>query len=171
MLVIKWIRSLYKVLSADASPNAIAFAAAFGILGGFLPFSAGLAVLLIALILVIRVQVSTAIAVWLLASLLRIGLAPLFFDIGWALLEKESLHGFWTSALNLPVVAWLDLDRYAVLGGAVAGLVLGAALFLPMRWTVIAYRRWAHERLSQNRFFRWLTNLWLARLVRFVFVR
>ncbi|HLU47701.1 MAG TPA: TIGR03546 family protein [Planctomycetota bacterium] len=170
MIVLKWIRSLYKVLSADASPSAIAFATAFGILGGFLPFTTGLAMLLIALILVVRVQASTAIAVWLLASLIRLGAAPLFFEVGWAVLENESLRPFWTWFLNLPVVAWLDLDRYAVLGGAICGLALGAAIFFPMRGLVIAYRRWAHERLSQNRFFRWLMSFWFVRLLRFIFV-
>jgi hypothetical protein len=50
------------------------------------------------------------------------------------------------------------LDRYAILGGALTGVLLGAALWYPVRAFVIGYRRFAHEKLSQNKFFRWFTN-------------
>ena len=168
MFVLAWIRKLYKVLSADASPSAIAFAAAFGIMAGLLPFTAGLTLLLIALVLVVRVQVSAAIAFWAIASLFRLAALPLFVEVGESLLEAESLKGFWTSLLNLPIVAWLDLHVYAVLGGAVVGFAVGAICFYPVRTLVIAYRKWAHDRLSQNKFFRWLTNFWLTKAFRFV---
>jgi len=42
MLILTWIRKLYKTLSADASPEAIAFAASFGIMLGFLPVQSGI---------------------------------------------------------------------------------------------------------------------------------
>lgn len=170
MFVLSWIRRLYKVLSADASPSAIAFAAAFGLTAGLVPPYAGAFVLLVLLVLLVRVQITTAIAFWAIGSLLRLPLAPALAGLGESLIEPASLHGFWTWALNLPVVAWLHLEHYVVLGGLVAGAVAGAVLFVPLRWLVISYRRWAHDRLEKNRFFRWLTSFWLTRALRFVFV-
>lgn len=171
MLVLGWIRRLYKVLSADASPEAVAFAAALGLAAGFLPFASGMTLVVLLVILVFRVQISTAIGFWGIGALIRAaGGAALFESVGESILETEALRGFWTWFLNLRVVAWLDLDIYAISGGAAAGFVLGIAVFFPVRYLVIAYRRWAHERLSKNRFFRWLTSFWVTKLVGWVFV-
>ena len=128
--------------------------------------------MLIALVvIVVRVQISAAILSW---GLVRLGtaafLARSFETLGESLLEAESLRGFWTWFLNLPVVAWLGLERYAILGGAVVGLVVAVAMLFPVRLTVIAYRRWLHDRLAKSRVFRWVTNLWLVRALRFLLV-
>lgn len=164
-------RKLYKVLSSDSSPSAVAFAVAFGILAGCVPVTSGLTLFLLLCILVFRVHVAAALLAWGLTRLLStLVLARLFEGVGEALLEPEALHGFWTWFVNLPVVAWFGLTQYAILGGAVVGVVLGAALFVPIRMTVISYRKWLHERVSSNRFFRWLTNFWVVKLLRFVFV-
>jgi uncharacterized protein (TIGR03546 family) len=174
MFILTFIRKLYKTLSRDASPASIAFAVSFGVLAGCVPVDprySGLALFLFLLILVFRIQVSTFLFAWGLTRLACVaGLARVFEGVGDALLQPETLHGFWTWACNLPVVAWFGLHRPAVLGGAVVGFLLGAALFVPVRLTIIAYRRFAHEKLSQNKFFRWLTNFWVVKVLKFVFV-
>jgi uncharacterized protein (TIGR03546 family) len=171
MFVLTLTRKLYKVLSSDSSPSAIAFAVAFGVLAGSVPLTSGLTLCMLLAVLVLRVQISSALLAWGLMRLLsKWILAPLYYSLGKALLDAELLHGFWTWLLNLPVVAWFGFHQYAVLGGAVAGLVLGIALFYPLRMGVISYRRWLHEKVSSNRFFRWLTNFWIVKLLRFVFV-
>ncbi len=171
MFLLTWIRKLYKVLSADASPGAIAFAIAFGITLGCLPLTSGLAMLLIASVLVFRVQISSALLSFVVVKACALaGLSQLFIPVGGWLLENEALHGFWTAALNWPVIAWLDLDRLAVTGGAVVGAAVGAILFGPVVWLVVSYRRWLHDRVSENRFFRWLTNFWIVKGLRFIFV-
>jgi len=171
MFILAFIRKLYKVLSADSSPSAIAFAVAFGIVAGCVPVFSGLTLFLLLLTLVFRVQIASALLAWGLTRLACVaGLTRGFESIGESLLDNESLHGFWTWVCNARVFGWFSLDRYAVLGGAVTGLVLGAALFLPVRWAVIGYRRFAHEKVSQNKFFRWLMNFWVVKILRFVFV-
>jgi uncharacterized protein (TIGR03546 family) len=171
MFILTFIRKLYKALSSDASPTAIAAAAAFGIVAGCVPASSGLFLFMLLLTLVFRVQISTALFVWALTRLACVvGLARAFEGVGETLLEAEALKGFWTWFLNLPVVAWFGLHRLAILGGAVVGLIVGAFAFVPIRMLVTGYRRFAHEKVSQNRFFRWLTNFWVVKALRFVFV-
>ncbi len=171
MFILIWIRKIYKALSADASPEAIAFAVLFGLTLGCVPVFWGLGLHLIACMLVFRVQVSTALlALGLGKALSAAGLSALFVPVGSRLLYPEGARGFWTWFLNLPVVAWLDLDRPAVLGGFLVGLALGAILFFPIRQLIIGYRRYAHEKVSQNKFFKWLTNFWLIKALRFVFL-
>lgn len=171
MFLISLIRKLYKILSADASPSAIAFAVSLGILAGCLPVRCGLAAAIALVVIVFRVQVSTAIVSWGLTRLVSAALlARAFESLGESLLEAEGARGFWTWFLNLPVIAWFGLDRYAILGGAVVGLALGALAFVPVRLAVVSYRRWLHDRVSKSKLFRWVTNLWLVRILRFVFV-
>ena len=171
MFLLTLIRKLYKVLSSDSSPSAIAFAVAFGIVAGCVPVKSGLALFMLLLVLVFRVQIAAALVVWGLTRLIsKFLLARVFERVGESLLDPEGLHGFWTWFVNLPVVAWFGLDRYAILGGAVVGLALGAALFFPVRMGVASYRRFLHEKVSSNRFFRWLTNFWFVKILRFVFL-
>ena len=171
MIVLTYIRKIYKALSADASPAAIALAALLGLTAGCVPLRSGFTLFVLLVILFFRVQITTAILFWAVGRIVTLaGMASLFADFGGLLLETEALKGFWTWFLNLPGVAWFGFGNYAILGGAVCGFVLGAALFVPIRLLVIAYRRWVHDRVSKNRFFRWLTNFWVTKLVKFVFV-
>jgi len=166
-----FIRKLYKVLSSAASPSAVAFAVAFGVVAGCVPLMSGLALFLVLLVLVLRVNAAAALFAWVLTRLLVVGtLVGTFESVGETLLENEALKGFWTWLLNLPVVAWFGLEHYVIVGGAVVGVLLGAALFFPIRLLVILYRRYAHEKVSESKFFRWLTKFWVVRILRFVFV-
>ena len=171
MFLLAWIRKLYKVLSADTAPAAVAFAVAFGITLACVPLSSGLGILLLASILILRVQVSAALLALACAKVLVVaGLGRLFVPVGAALLEGEALRGFWTTFLNLPLVAWLDLDHVAITGGAVVGFLVGGILFWPIMNLVIAYRRFLHDKLSENKFFKWMTSFFVVKALRFVFV-
>jgi len=171
MFLLIWIRKVYKVLSADASPSAIAFGVLYGLVLGFVPLWSGLGMFLLASLLVLRVQISSTLLVLGIGKgLSLLGLSALFVPLGEMLLEPQAFHGFWTWFLNLPVAAWFDLHYHAVVGGAVLGLLLGLALFWPVRQLVISYRRYLHDPVSSNRFFRWLTSFWLVKGLRFVFV-
>lgn len=173
MLILIWIRRIYKVLSADASPSAIAFGVFFGTLLAMVPLTSGLGLLLIGSLLVVRVQISSALLALGVGKLLALaGLSFLFQPVGEALLEpnSEAVRSFWTWALNLPVVAWLDLHVVAVTGGAAVGLVLGLMLFWLVRKLVVGYRAFLHDRLSSNKFFRWLTSFWLVKGLRWIFL-
>ena len=171
MFLLTFIRKLYKVLSSDGSPSAIAFAVAFGVVAGCVPIRSGLALFMLLLTLVFRVQIASALLAWGLTRLACIaGLARLFESMGERLLDDESLHGFWKLVCNAPVLAWFGLDRYAILGGAITGLCVGAALFLPVRMFILAYRKFAHEKLSQNKFFKWLMNFFVVKILRFIFI-
>ena len=171
MFILIWIRKIYKVLAADASPSAIAIAVLFGLTLGCLPFSSGLAIALMASVLVFRVQISSALlALGIAKGLCALGLSALFVPVGERLLDTEALHGFWTWLVNLPVLAWFDLHVYGVTGGAAVGFLLGLILFFPIRQAIVGYRRFLHERVSTNKFFKWLTNFWLIKGLRFVFI-
>jgi len=172
MLLLAWIRKIYKALSADGSPSAIAFGAAFGFTAGCVPVTSGAFLFMLLLLMIFRVQFSAGILCWAIARIITFaGGGYLFVGIGEALLYTESLQGFWTWLLNAPGFAWSGFRYQAVLGGFVFGALVGGLSFVPVRLTVIAYRKWAHEKLSNNRFFKWITNIWLVKLLKWGFVR
>jgi hypothetical protein len=51
-----------------------------------------------------------------------------------------------------------------------AGTSLAVLAFWPVRQTVVSYRRWVHEKVSQNRFFQVVTNFWFIKGLRFIFI-
>jgi len=83
-------------------------------------------------------------------------------------LEVLPLQGFWKSFLNLPFVALLGLERYEVAGGFFIGLLAGSALWWPVRFLVAKYRDPVLERLSKSKLFKFITNLWLVRILRWI---
>jgi uncharacterized protein (TIGR03546 family) len=171
MIILIWIRKIYKALASDASPSSIAFAFLFGLTLGFVPIVSGLGFFLIALLLIFRVQISSALMALGIGKLISLaGASALFVPVGYNLLETEALKPFWKWFLNLPVIAWLGLDVYGILGGALLGFALGAILFFPIRQLIIGYRRYIHERVSKNKFFKWLTSFWLVKGLRFIFI-
>jgi len=46
----------------------------------------------------------------------------------------------------------------------------GAALFFPLRWGVLRYREAVVARLSKSKLFKTITNLWLMRALRWLFL-
>jgi uncharacterized protein (TIGR03546 family) len=171
MILLAWTRRLYKILSADASPAAIAFGISMGLLLGCVPLWSGIGIVLLLALLVFRVQLSSAMMASAIAKLMiALGFGSAFVPVGKMLLEADSLEPLWVTVLNLPFVAWLDLDCLAVTGGTLIGLVAAILAFWPVRQSVISYRRWVHAKVSKNRFFQTITNFWFIKGLRFIFI-
>jgi uncharacterized protein (TIGR03546 family) len=171
MILLAWIRRMYRILSADASPAAIAFGVAFGLVLGCIPLWSGIGFLFALVALVFRVQLSSAMMSMAIAKLLiAAGGGMAFVPLGQTVLEADALRPTWTTVLNWPIVAWLDLDRLGVTGGLCIGLACAVLAFWPVRQLVVSYRRWVHDKVSQNRFFQTITNFWFIKGLRFILV-
>ena len=171
MILLAWIRRLYKVLSADSSPGAIAFGISMGLVLGCVPLMSGVGLVLLLALLIFRVQLSSAMMAAAIAKLLiALGFGTVFVPVGAIVLETESLRPLWTTVLNLPVVAWLDLDCLGITGGVLIGLVAATLFYWPVRQAVVSYRRWVHAKVAQNRFFQTITNFWFIKGLRYIFI-
>ncbi len=75
-------------------------------------------------------------------------------------------------AVAIPVLV-IIIVVYLIAGLFVKGFAekgASAALFWPMRFLVIRYRQAVVERLSKSRTFRYITNLWLVRVLRWILI-
>jgi uncharacterized protein (TIGR03546 family) len=171
MWVLKIVRKLFRGLSGAESPTQIALGFALGITLGLVPFTSGIGLLLFLCILCFRVSFPFAVVGWAVAGALRVAvLGSVLVGVGHWVLEVLPLQGLWSVLLNLPGIALLGLTRYAVMGGMVIGVLAGAALFVPIRFLVLRYRKVVVERLSQSKAFKYLTNLWLIRVLRWTLI-
>ncbi len=171
MWFLKIVRKLFKGLSGAESPTQIGLGFALGITLGLVPFTSGIGILLFLCILAFTVSFPFAVVGWAIAGALRVAvLGSVLVAVGHWVLEVLPLQWFWSWLLNLPVIALSGLKAYAVMGGAVLGLLAGAALFYPIRFLVMRYRTAVVERLSKSRAFKYVTNLWLIRMLRWVFI-
>lgn len=171
MFLIKLIRRLYKGLAASDSPGQIALGIGLGCILGLIPFKCGLAIVLLAVVLMVKVSFPFAVVAWSLTEILRVSvLSQGLSRFGYLLLEELPLQGLWKAVINWPVVKLMGLERYAVMGGAAAGLCLAVALYFPVCLLVTKYREKVVDKLSQSKAFKRLTNIWLFRMLKWIFI-
>lgn len=171
MWILKLIRKLYKGLTGAESPTQIALGFGLGIMLGLIPFKSGMGILLFVAILAFKVSFPFAVVGWAAAAALRAAaLGPIAVDVGTWVLWDLPLRGLWAFLLNLPVLAILDLEKHGVMGGALLGCSSAAVLFFPIRFLVIRYREVVVARLSKSKTFKYLTNMWLVRMLRWILI-
>jgi len=147
MFLLKMIRKFFKGLSGAESPTQIALGFGLGLVWGMVPAGSGLGITLLALLLLFKVSFPFAVVAGTLAKLVRLSA---FGDataglVGFTLLEQLPLQAFWTWLLTLPVLGFLGLERWHVMGGAAVGAAAGAASFFPVRFL------WASTAKSSSR--------------------
>ena len=171
MFVLKLIRGFFKGLAGAESPTQIALGFWLGLMLGLVPFSSGMGIALLLVILMFKVSFPFAFAAMAIAKLCRVTvLLNTSAQVGYGTLESRSLESLWTSALNLPGLALLNLDSYTVMGGALIGLGAGAVCFFPIRWAVKRYREAVVARLSKSKLFKTITNLWFMRALKWLLI-
>jgi uncharacterized protein (TIGR03546 family) len=140
MITIKLILKLINILNKDATPQQIAGGMALGSIAGITPTASLHNLLVLVLVLMLRVNISSAILSWGLFSVVAYGLDPLANKVGYALLTAPSLQGLWTALYNTPVVPWTKFNNTLTLGSLVVALVLFWPLYFALAWAIAKYR-------------------------------
>jgi len=136
-------RKLGKLLRGNATSFQIVAACGLGALTGFAPGLArapALMLLWIALLLLLNANLGLALLMAGVGRLLALVLAPVSFQIGRVLLDGPT-SGLAHAIVNSPVLAWCGLDYYAVAGGQVIALGLGALTGLGLARAIGGFRR------------------------------
>ncbi|MFB6287151.1 MAG: TIGR03546 family protein, partial [Candidatus Bipolaricaulia bacterium] len=135
-----WPRRLFRILNSELTPHQIAAGVLFGMFVGLVPLGAN-PVVLLALALLVRCSFSATLLALAVFKLLAWPLAPVSEAVGRAVLTNlTGLDPFWRSIVHAPVLAWMELSRYVVLGGYLIGLVIAVPVFFLVRRSVHSYR-------------------------------
>lgn len=121
---------IIRIMEANISPREIALGVCLGMFLGFTPLNGTTALLLALFFFVFRLnRMTTLLTLPVFKALYLFGLSRLADGIGSYFLEKaDYLSGFWRLVTNLPVIAYLDINRTTVAGG----IILSAILSLPV---------------------------------------
>lgn len=150
MFWLKIVKSIMTTLHSSVSPNQIAGGCVLGMLLGLLPAKTLLTVFLAVIVLILNVNIGSAMLVATLTALVAFFLDPLFHATGHFLLVKSAgLTPLWTKLYNMPLIPFTRFNNTVVLGSLAVGLLLSGPVFLFMRWFVVYYRAHYAQKVEQ----------------------
>ena len=165
-------RWLYRTLNTDARPWQIGVGITLGALAGLLPY--GLAMLAVFfVILIVNCNFGTAFFSWGLFRLVSIALQTIVIrPMGAVALDAMPQAGreLLISAATMPIVSWLRLDYYDVAGAIALWCLLAVPLLI---FSALFFRRYQdvlRAKLANSRTMKILSQIWLFKALRYVFV-
>ncbi len=153
MFWLKLIKKFIRILNADATPGQIAGGIALGSIIGLTPFWTIHNLVILILIVIIKVNFTSAFFSIAIFGMIGWLLDPLANRLGYYLLVKaEGLRPLWTYLYNIPVAPLTRFNNTLVLGTFLISLLLFIPLLLLTRKGVQYYRLKLKARLEKMRF-------------------
>ncbi len=161
----KPIRKILTILRGGVSPVIIFISVMLGFTFGLIPGFSGLHAALIALVFLLNVHLGMFLMSAALGKALCFAAAPVLYHIGMAV--QGHLSGLLKLLAAIPIIGITDFSKYAVVGGLIAGPVVGVVAGLLMSRSVISFRRMllkAEE--GSEKFKKWYSKTWVRILDR-----
>lgn len=131
---------LLKLLNSEQSPSQLALAICFGLAIGLMPgFSMFLPILLI-VVCIIKANLTLLFLVWGLFEAVAYIADPALHQVGYSVLNAESLQVTWTSLAQSNFWKLTAFNNSLVMGAAVAILVLWLPVYFLARVLIVQYR-------------------------------
>jgi uncharacterized protein (TIGR03546 family) len=161
----KPIRKLLKILRGGVSPVIIFISIMLGFTFGLIPGFSGLHAVLIVLVFLLNVHLGMFLLSAALGKALCFAAAPLLYHIGMAV--QDNLSSLLKFLASIPIIGITDFNRYAVVGGLIAGPIVGIVAGLLMARSVIGFRRTILKfEEGSEKFKKWYSNTWIRILDR-----
>ena len=151
MFILRPFRLLLKALVRDTEPSQMALGLALGLAIGLVPKGNLLAIGLMVVLGVLRVNLGLGMLVAFVVSWLNFVFDPVSHWIGISLLNAESLKGVWTDLYNMPVVPWTNFNNTVVLGAFVLGVGLIPPVYLISRPIFAKYMPSWEEKIKKSK--------------------
>lgn len=142
-------RILAKALSAESSPNQLAWGFALGVLIGLVPKGNLTAIVLMTILGTARVNLAAGMLAAFVVSWLAIFVDPLSHRVGTWLLSHESLVPTWTWMYNQPFLPWTRFYNTVVLGSLCIGLLLVVPAYFASKPLFVRYAPALAERFKK----------------------
>ena len=128
-------------LSSDTRPLQLSLAFGFAFLIGFNGFLSLVGLAVIALLFIVRVNLSIFLAMSAVFGVLSLLLSPLTAGLGKSLLTEPTWAEMWTSLYNTYWFRVFELNNTLELGAAVFSLFAFVPVVVVAHWLVLKYRK------------------------------
>ena len=161
----KPIRKILTILRGGVSPVIIFISVMLGFTFGLIPGFSGLHAVLIALVFLLNVHLVMFLMSAALGKALCFAAAPVLYHIGMAV--QGNLSSLLKFLATIPIIGITDFSKYAVVGGLIAGPVVGVVAGLLLARSVIRFRRMLLKAEEGSEKFRtWYSKTWVRILDR-----
>ena len=141
---------LVKILRSAASPNQIAVGFMIGMVIGLTPFWTLHNMILIVILIILNINIGTAIYSFVLFSAVAYLIDPLFHSLGYFLLvDMTSLNSLWTLLYNFPIVALSRYNNTVVIGSLAISIILALPMYFIAKSGVIYYRENIDQKMQK----------------------
>jgi uncharacterized protein (TIGR03546 family) len=141
MFILEFVAKLIKILRSEISPNQISWGFVFGMILGLTPIMSLHNLIVVILIIILKVNLATAIFSFGIFSAIAYLIDPLFHSFGfYILVDLKSLNGFWTWLYNVPILALSKFNNTVVMGSLVSSLILMLPVYFLVKIGVVNYR-------------------------------
>ena len=148
MFFLKLLKQIVVIFQTDISPNQVAWGFALGAILGLVP-NMFMKLVLFIVIMMFRVNVSSAFLAWAVYEILSFALDPLFDVVGFYILNINSLNGFYTWLYNLPVVPFTKFNNTVVMGSLIVGIILIIPNMIIAKKLLVYYRTHLRDKVSK----------------------
>jgi len=150
MFGIELLAKLIKILRSGASPNQIAAGFVIGMIIGLTPFWTLHNVILIVVLILLNINIATALYSFVLFSAVAYLADPLFHAFGYFLLvDVSSLKNLWTFLYNFPVIALSRYNNTVVAGSLAVSIILILPMFFVAKSGVKYYREHIDQKMEK----------------------
>ena len=139
-LVFKQLISLIRLLNSETGTNQIATGVAAGFVLGFAPMLSLQGLLVMALILIFRIQAGAAFLAAFVFSFIAWLLDPVCHALGSWVLELPALQTLFTTLYNMPIVPLTRFYNSIVMGSGILSILLVPSIFVVAKKMVWKYR-------------------------------
>jgi uncharacterized protein (TIGR03546 family) len=170
MFLLQYLGKLIKILRSAASPSEIAGGFILGMLIGLSPTFFSLPNLVIILIIIIlNVNIATAIFAIAIFSGIAYLLDPAFHALGYkVLVESGGLRSLWVMLYNAPLIPFTRFNNTVVMGSYIVALILMIPMFLLVKRFIIQYREKYEPRVKNWKWVKFIKSTalyqWYERL-------
>ena len=134
------IAKLLKILNSEADPAQISLALSFSLISGFLSVFSPLALIVLLVVFLLRVNLSAYFLGTAFFSVVAYLLDPLFHRIGLSVLTAAPLDPLWTGLYNTALGRIQRFNNSVVMGGIVFALAAFLPLFFTSNFLIRKYR-------------------------------
>lgn len=149
MFTLKLFKKIIVLFQSDISPNQIAWGFALGAVLGLVP-NFFLKILIFIVIMLFRVNLSSAFIGIALFSIIGFFIDPLLDKVGYLVLVDVSvLKSFYTWLYNLPIVPFTKFNNTVVMGSFIVGLILIIPNGILAKKGLIYYRKNFRDKVAE----------------------